>query len=443
MSREDGPTEGEEAMELAMLRCAVRETFEETGIFVGVNGPVPPLEAQRTMREQVLNGNAEFWPSIERIGLRLDRSAFRMAGRWITPPFSRARFDTMFFLSELAEPLAPDVWPGELNSGEWIEPRRALGLWDEDRVALAMPTLHAIRVIAEGVHDLPERLRGVPEAKSVPSRNVIVHPGIVMVPLRTETLPPATHTNAVVVGDREVAVIDPGTGDSGDLAPLYEVVDAAIAGGGKVKAILLTHRHNDHIRGADAVRERYGAPVWGDSTISDRVKLDRGLREGDGLELQGPHPRRLLAIATPGHSRSHFALLEERSRTLIAGDLVSTLGTVVINPPDGNMGDYMRSLERVRALEAKALIPGHGPPSRGVDHLISTLMEHRRMRESRILEALEGGSLTLDVLLAEVYRDTPGAAAALAARTLEAHLEKLSEEGKVRRDGGSVSRSED
>jgi len=173
------------------------------------------------------------------------------------------------------------------------------------------------------------------------------------------------------------------------------------------------------------------------------VKLDRELREGDGLKLQGPHPRRLLAIATPGHSRSHFALLEERSRTLIAGDLVSTLGTVVINPPDGNMGDYMRSLERVRALQAKALIPGHGPPSRGVDHLLSTLVEHRWMRESRILEALQAGPMTEEALLAEVYRDTPGAAAALAARTLEAHLEKLEAEGKVRRDGDRILRSED
>ena len=102
----------------------------------------------------------------------------------------------------------------------------------------------------------------------------------------------------------------------------------------------------------------------------------------------------------------------------------------------------MRSLERVRALEAKALIPGHGPPSRGVDHLLLTLMEHRRMRELRILKALEGGPLTPEALLAEVYRDTPGAAAALAARTLEAHLEKLEAEGKIRRDGERILRSD-
>ena len=438
MSREDGPTEGEEAMELAMLRCAVRETFEETGIFVGVAGPLPSTEAQRLLREQVLNGNAEFWPSIERLGLTLDRSVFRMAGRWVTPPFSRARFDTMFFLAELAAPAEPDVWPGELQAGAWIAPEEALSLWDQDRVTLAMPTLHAIQVIARGTADLAERLAGVPEAKGVPSRHVIIHPGIVMVPLRTETLPPATHTNAAVIGDREVAIVDPGTADAADLAPLYEVVDAAIAGGGRVKAILLTHRHRDHLLGADAVRERYGAPVWGDASIADRVKLDHALREGNSIDFPGPHARRLVAHASPGHARSHFVFLEERSRTLIAGDLVSTLGTVVINPPDGNMGEYLRSLERIRALRATVLLPGHGPPSRGADHLFAALLEHRRARESRILRALAGGPMAFEALREEVYKDTPGAAPEWSARTLEAHLEKLVEEGKVKRDGERV-----
>ncbi len=435
---EDGPTD-EDALELTMVRCAVRETFEETGIFVGIKGAVPALDAQRSLREEVLNGNVEFWPSIERLGLSLDRPALENAGRWITPPFSRMRFNTMFFVVELEYPSAPDVWPGELQSGEWIEPQEALRLWEEDRVALAMPTLYAIHVIAGGAEDLAARLRGIPEANGVPSRHVILHPGIVMVPLRTEALPPATHTNAVVIGDREVVIVDPGTADPQDLAPLHEVVDAAIQGGGTVKAILLTHRHSDHMLGVDRVRERYKAPVWGHASIADRARIDRALAGGELIDLDGPHPRRLLAIATPGHAASHIAYLEERSRTLIAGDLVSTLGTVVINPPDGNMSDYMRSLEHARGLNATVLIPGHGPPSLGVDHLFQALIEHRRAREARIVLALEGGPMTEDALRQEVYRDTPGAVAALAARTLEAHLIKLEEEGTVRRESGSVT----
>lgn len=438
VSREDGSTEGAAALELAMIRCAVRETFEETGILLGVEGPRPDPGAMRTLREEVLNGKAEFWPSIERAGCTLDRSAFRMSGRWITPAFARARFDTMFFVSELAEAPAPEVWPGELSSGEWIAPVRALALWEEDRVVLAMPTLHAFRVIREGAHDLPRRLTAVPEANGVPSRHVIVHPAITMVPLRTETIPPATHTNAVVIGDGEMSIVDPGTEDPEDLSPLFEVVDPVIASGGRVKAVLLTHRHKDHVRGSDLVRARYGAPVWGHRGVADRVRLDRELRDGERIELSGSHPRSIRVLHAPGHSRSHLAFFEETSRTLCAGDLVSTLGTVVIDPPDGNMGAYLDSLERLRTLEARALIPGHGPPSRGADHLLLALIEHRRVRESRILRALEGGPLDVEALREEVYRDTPGAPAALAARTLEAHLERLEREGRVRREPGRV-----
>src|SRR5262249_25454897 len=101
LSREDGSTDGEGALEGAMMRCAVRETFEETGIFVGMTGSLPPADARRTLREQVLNGNAEFWPAMERLKLSLDEAVLRPAGRWVTPPFSRARFDTLFFLAEL------------------------------------------------------------------------------------------------------------------------------------------------------------------------------------------------------------------------------------------------------------------------------------------------------------------------------------------------------
>jgi DNA-binding transcriptional ArsR family regulator len=92
----------------------------------------------------------------------------------------------------------------------------------------------------------------------------------------------------------------------------------------------------------------------------------------------------------------------------------------------------------MRGLKASALIPGHGPPSRGVDHLLASLLAHRMEREAKIVRALAGGPLTEDALREEVYKDSPGASAELAARTLEAHLIKLEEEGKVRREEGKV-----
>src|SRR5204863_5842099 len=129
-----------------------------------------------------------------------------------------------FFLVDSPDATPPDVWPGELESGEWVDPAHALRLWDEDRIVLAMPTLHTIRVLMEGDHDLPARLHDIPEANGVPSRHVHVRPAITMVPLKTDTIPPATHTNAVVVGDGDVVVIDPGTSDAEELVALHRVI---------------------------------------------------------------------------------------------------------------------------------------------------------------------------------------------------------------------------
>ena len=434
LAREDGPAGGDEASNLrTMARCAARELFEETGILSGFSGAPPDLAVQQTLRKDVLDGRAEFWPAAEGSwGLRFDASSYAPCGRWITPHFSRARFNTNFFFVEVDEAPEPDVWPGELESGAWIDPRQAERLWEDDRVVLAMPTLHTIRVLAQGGHGLPGRLHEIPEANGVPSSHVLVRPAIVMVPLRSETLPPATHTNAVVVGDGDAMIVDPGSADPDELEALDAVVRASLGPGGRVSAILLTHGHRDHVAGVAATRERYGAPVWGHAGCAERLPLDRVLQEGDTIDLPGRHARRLRVLEAPGHARSHLVFYEESSRTLIAGDVVSGLGTVVIAPPDGNMRDYLTTLARLQALDALTLIPGHGPPHRGVARLFDVLIEHRRLRESQILRALASGPLTEEALCTQVYADTPGADPSLARKTLAGHLEKLVEDGRVR-----------
>jgi len=439
LSREDGPIDaGPEIYLETMARCAARETFEETGLLLGWRGTPPPLDEQQRVRRDLLEGKGTFREAVGHWGLVFDPQIYVPCGRWITPHFSRMRFDTNFFLIDCPEAFPPDVWPGELESGEWIDPKVAMRLWEDEKVVLAMPTLYTIGVLAEGGHDLPARLHAIPEANGIPSRYVSVRPGITMVPLRTETIPPATHTNAVVVGDGDVVIIDPGTADPEELFALDEVVQTALLPGRRVLAILLTHRHRDHLAGVDVVRRRYDAPVWGHSLVSDRASLDRELHEGDVIQIEGRHPQKLRVLETPGHSRSHLVFLEEISRTLIAGDLVSGLGTVVIDPPEGNMRDYMSSLGRIQDLNVTVLVPGHGPPHRGVDRLLSALLEHRRMREERVLRALAEGPLNEDALRERVYADTPDAAPELAAKTLRAHLEKLEQEGRVRVTGGRV-----
>lgn len=439
-AKEDGPMPDDpEAALPTMARCAARELFEETGLLFGFRGGMPPLEEQRRVRAAVLDGSVLFWPTVKEWGLEFDMSSYVPCGRWITPHFSRARFNTQFFwLNVEGTPPDVDVWPGELESGGWIDPCAALKEWEHERIVLAMPTLYTIRVLAEGSHGLPDRLHGIPEANGVPSRHVHVRPAITMIPMKTETIPPATHTNAVVIGDGDVVIIDPGSGAEDDLEALHRVVEEHLGPGGRLRAVLLTHAHRDHIGGVEAVRKRYGAPVWGHALVGDRVPLDLVMVDGDVIDLPGRNDRRLRALETPGHSRSHLAFFEEASRTVIAGDLVSGLSSVVIAPPDGDMRAYLDSLGRVRALGARTLVPGHGPPNRGVDQMLAERIEHRLVRERRVVEALEDGPLDLEELRKRVYADTPDAEPRLAGLTLEAHLLKLEGEGRVLRHGGLV-----
>lgn len=439
-SREDGNLTGDDVADrLALARCAARETFEEMGLLLGFAGTPPPLSEQQHVRREVLAGAMEFWPQVGRWGLRFDDARYVWCGRWVTPHFSRARFNTNFYLVDLPDMPPADVWPGELESGGWVDPREALSLWDKDEIVLAMPTLYTIEVLAGGAHGLPERLHAIPEANGVPSRHVLVRPGVTMVPLKSETIAPATHTNAAIVGDGDVVVIDPGSADREEQDAFDTVVQGALGAGGRVVAILLTHRHPDHLAGAEAASERYGAPIWAHEGARGPVRVDRALRDGDTIELGGKHGRRVRVLETPGHSRDHLVFLEETSRTAIAGDLVSGLGTVVIDPPEGNLGDYLASLERLRALDLRTLVPGHGPPHRGVPRLLENLIEHRLMREGRVLHALAEGPLSKAELRDRVYSDTPGADPRLASRTLAAHLEKLAAEGRVRISGETVA----
>ena len=439
-AKEDGPmSEDPEAALPTMARCAARELFEETGLLFGFRGTPPALDEQRRVRQLVLDGGLEFWPTVAKWGLEFDDAGYIPCGRWITPHFSRARFNTQFFLLLMDHAEEPDVWPGELESGGWIDPRVALREWEEERIVLAMPTLYTIGVLAEGSHGLPERLHAIPEANGVPSRHVNVRPAITMIPMKTETIPPATHTNAVVVGDGDVVIVDPGTDAADDLDALHRVVTEALGPGGRVRAVLLTHAHPDHIGGVAAVREKYDAPIWGHALVSEQVPLDLAMVEGDVIELPGRHTRRLRVVETPGHARDHLSFFEETSRTVIAGDLVSGLSTVVIAPPDGDMRAYLDSLERVRALDARTLIPGHGPPNRGVDQLLAERVEHRLLRERRVLDALATGPLDLTALRQRVYADTPDADPRLAGMTLEAHVEKLLDEGRVLREGTRIA----
>ncbi|MEA2450415.1 MAG: hypothetical protein QOG63_2347 [Thermoleophilaceae bacterium] len=202
-------------------------------------------------------------------------------------------------------------------------------------------------------------------------------------------------------------VVDPGPDDASHL----EAVVAAA--GGAVEGIALTHDHHDHSEGAAALARMTGASV---------------VRPGGG-ERVGPFE----AIATPGHAPDHVALVLDRS--LFTGDTVLGVGSVFIQPGEGSLSAYLDSLRRLRELDVDAILPGHGPvvwdPRAKLDEYIA----HRLDRERRVLEALAAGARTRDELLDSAWADVDFDAAPYlrfaAAATLEAHLEKLADEGRL------------
>jgi len=232
-------------------------------------------------------------------------------------------------------------------------------------------------------------------------------------------------------------LVDPGPVDEGHL----ERLEFAIRQHGGLEGIVLTHRHLDHAEAAPALAERYSAPIYAGPAAADPegfsepavkgLDIERELRDGDRI---GPFE----VIETPGHSADHVSYLADD--VLFCGDTVLGEGSVFIPPGGGSLIAYLASLERLRALELQALCPGHGQviwePRKKLDEYI----EHRLDRERRLVAALERGVREREALLDEVWSDAPAVLRPAAALTLEAHLDKLEQEGRlppgVERHGG-------
>jgi glyoxylase-like metal-dependent hydrolase (beta-lactamase superfamily II) len=257
--------------------------------------------------------------------------------------------------------------------------------------------------------------------------------GVLLAALRTPTLPPAAHTNAwLVEADGGLAVVDPGSPDPSEQAALETLLDELAAEGRPANQIWLTHAHPDHAGGVAALAARRGLPVLAHAGAADRMgtPISRSLREGD---LAGG---RWLVLETPGHAPDHLAFLDERSGALLCGDMVSTLSTIVIDPSEGDMEEYERQLERLRALAPRTLYPGHGPPAPAATARLAGYRAHRREREGLVLAALVAGG-TIEEITRRAYADTPAALHPVAARSCLAVLEKLRAQGRAHLDRGA------
>ncbi|ACL59265.1 MBL fold metallo-hydrolase [Methylobacterium nodulans] len=254
-----------------------------------------------------------------------------------------------------------------------------------------------------------------------------------------------TGTCTYIVGRGHVAVIDPGPDDPDHAKALLAALD-----GETVAAIVITHTHRDHSPGARALKAATGAPIVGcgphrparalrggelnllDAAGDRDHRPDREMRDGDVIDGPG---WTLQALETPGHTMNHLAFALPEEEALFSGDHVMAWSTSIVAPPDGAMGAYMASLDRLRGRSEQVYWPGHGGPVREPQRFVRALSHHRRAREAAILERLAAGDRTIPALVAQIYQGLDPRLTGAAALSVFAHLEDLVGRGRAVTDG--------
>jgi ribonuclease/clavin/mitogillin len=436
----------------AARAAALRELLEETGLVVvcqhdGQAAPAPAIDA---LHARLVAGDP-LARALHAAGLVLDDRGLVPLSTWTTMEGS---FSVRRFLLSVEDEAAL-AWRAplvdELSGRGFRAPAAIAADWHQGRAFLLPPMRDLLLRLAD-VEDaaivddaVVARLRGGVSEADRCRRDL--SPAVVLLDARTPTLWPATHTNTPVLGGGDVLLVDPATPWDDERARFDALLHTILAGR-RVAGIFLTHHHPDHVGDAARLRSAWGCPVFAHRWTAAQVDfpVDVVIDEGHVFELPagpGGPARRFVALHTPGHARGHLCLWEPDLALLVAGDMVAATGSILIDPPEGHMNTYLRSLERLAALSPRALIPSHGPLLVDGEARLRQQIAHRHARRDAVAQAIAAGHTTVEGVVAAVYgADTPATMWAFAARSVAAIVEGLVEDGRVdQADGALRSRS--
>lgn len=460
--------------------AAIRETFEELGILLAQH-PDGRWPGAATLA--ALKRDAPLLAQLHAHDLQLAAAnAFAMC-RWTTGPRWPKRYDTLFLVAEAPPAQVAVADQTEQFEPVWITPATALALHEKGEFDMIYPTIQTLEYLTQ--HDRTSQVLaacadqellwerssrgGLVDGKERRFMNheqpygelLLVNPGDVapLPELRWQSERPVAllknvqrltapnpgimtgpGTNSYIVGDAGTGhiVIDPGPDDAPHIQRLYE------AAGGDIRAIVCTHSHPDHFPGARPLQALcasrppiLGLPSAPTAEAHSRFRPDRALADDERLVLaagDGAATHTLRTIHTPGHAANHLCLLLEEDGLLFSGDHILNGSTTVINPPDGHMGDYLASLDKLdAACEATGtdfILPAHGHVLARARAVIAWFKAHRLEREAKVLAAMRAQPQgDLDDWLPAVYGDVPETVWPVARRSLLAHVQHIRETG--------------
>ncbi|HJM13122.1 MAG TPA: MBL fold metallo-hydrolase [Candidatus Thalassarchaeaceae archaeon] len=423
----------------------LREMVEEVGI--SPDGCGGFLEVDSETREMVCSDKTGWLEAMKSGLLSVEGFQCQVITERVTPPQSPMRFHNLFFHVPIGDSVAnPSFPPGrsEFDEFRWWNPDDLISSWEGNELRLPAPIVTILRDLIEGIEEQGGLLSACDSLASDPPSGTHRYeygPGVECVLIPTITLPPATHTNCYVLGERggHRVIIDPAIRDK----PGYEILSQKVReiedDGSSIIATIFTHRHQDHLGDQQMISEIYDAPVWASeetlSAIGD-VSVGRVLVDGDLVTLSGPSGNvNWEIIETPGHCPGQICLVGEAG--VVSADNCTSVGTILVPSIDGDMGAYISGLERIREMKPIVLFPGHGPFVPNPERLLSQYIEHRKGRHRKVLEAIKSGARTLSEIAIIAYEDSPDSHKGLARDQTLSHLQELVRCGDVLNDKGS------
>jgi len=354
----------------------------------------------------------------------------------LAPALVQIRFRLHFFRIDLKEPpvFTPD--PGEIMDTFWETPQQLLDRFHEGDALMVPPLLWLLEKLIRNPqgYNFGDLSPQFDEENYVPRLEPLS--GLQILPVPSNTFPPAKRTNSFLLGDENSPriLVDPSPESPEVLQKLLRTLRHD-----NVSAVFLTHHHHDHHEHTPELARHFNVPVWMSEDTRFRITQTQGSDYFSGLQIEikkeGDNLTNWKGEAVqvhlvPGHDAGQLALAPESLRWFIVGDLIQSVGTVVISAPEGNMATYFQTLERIIDLNPSVIAPSHGMPMRGTFRLQATL-QHRREREKTIRQLLSEGKTEAE-MLAIIYQGVDQQLRPFAMENIKSHLAKLRQEEQIK-----------